>query len=119
SDFFNSDLVKKKIGIEVEEVTPQVAAALGLGDKRGVIINEVEPDSPAARAGLQKNMIITTVDGQVTWHSDRQPAPGYVPVAKALYGKKKGEKSQFEVIVPQRRGRYIQFQQATVEVTVR
>jgi hypothetical protein len=42
-----------------------------------------------------------------------------VPVAKALYAKKKGERSQFEVIVPQRIGRYIQFQQARVEVTVR
>jgi S1-C subfamily serine protease len=119
SDFFNSDLVEKKIGIEVEEVTPQLADALGLGDKRGVIINRVEPNSPAARAGLRKNMIITTVDGQVTWHSDSQPAPSYVPVAKALYGKKKGEQSQFGVIIPQRIGRYLQFQQATVTVSVR
>jgi S1-C subfamily serine protease len=119
SDFFNPDLIEKKIGIEVEEVTPQLADALGLGDKRGVIINRVEANSPAARAGLRKNMIITTVDGQVTWHSDRQPAPSYVPVAKALYGKKKGEQSQFGVIIPQRIGRYLQFQQATVTVSIR
>jgi serine protease Do len=118
SSFFNSDLVRKKIGLKVEELTPQVAARLGLGDKRGVIINDVEEGSPAAEAGLQKNMIITTVDGQVTWH-DRQPAPAYVPVAKALYAKAKGDKSQFEVIVPVRIGRYLQFQQAKVEVAVR
>ena len=118
SDFFNSDLIRKKIGIDVEEVTPQLAEALELGDRRGVIIDEVEPNSPAARAGLRKNMIITTVDGQVTWYSG-QPAPSYVPVAKALYGKKKGEKSQFGVIIPQRVGRYLQLQQATVTVTVR
>ena len=118
-DFFNSELVRKKIGIDVEEVTPQAAAALELGEKRGVIITAVERDSPAARAGLQKNMIITTVDGQVTWYNDRQPAPSYVSVAKALYKKKKGEKSQFELIVPQRIGRYIRLQPASVEVAVR
>ena len=118
SSYFNTDLVRKKIGLSVEELTPQLAETLGLGDKRGVIINEVEEGSPAARARLQKNMIITTVDGQVTWH-DRQPAPSYVPVAKALYAKTKGDKSQFEVIIPRRVGRYIEFQQAKVEVTVR
>jgi S1-C subfamily serine protease len=118
STFFNSDLVRKKIGLSVEELTPQAAAALELGDKRGVIITEVDRDSPAARAGLQKNMIITTVDGQVTWH-EGQRAPSYVPVAKALYAKRRGEKSQFEVIIPRRVGRYIDLQQAKVEVTVR
>jgi serine protease Do len=119
STFFNSDLVRRKIGLKVDELTPQVASRLGLGDKRGVIINDVEEGSPAAEAGLQKNMIITTVDGQVTWH-DRQPAPSYVPVAKALYAKAKGDKSQFEVIVPVRIGRSgIQFHQAKVEVVVR
>ena len=118
STFFNSDLIRKKIGLAVEELTPDIADTLGLGDKHGVVITEVDADSPAARAGLQKNMIITTVDGQVAWR-EKQSAPSYVPVAKALYAKGKGDRSQFEVIIPQRVGRYIQFQQAKVEVVVR
>jgi serine protease Do len=118
STFFNSELVRKKIGLTIEDLTPQIAETLGLGEKRGVLITEVDRDSPAARAGLQKNMIITTVDGQVTWR-EKQPAPSYVSVAKALYAKKKGETSQLEVIVPRRRGRYIEFQQAKVDVAVR
>ena len=118
NSFFNSDLIRKKIGLSVEELTPQLAANLGLGDKRGVLITSVEPGSPAAAAELQKNMIITTVDGQVAWQ-EKQPAPSYVPVAKALHAKSKGDKSQLEVIVPVRIGRYIQFQQAKVEVAVR
>ena len=72
----------------------------------------------AAALALAGTGCITTVDGQVTWH-DRQPAPSYVPLAKALYAKAKGDKSQFEVIVPVRIGRYLQFQQAKVEVSVR
>ncbi len=118
SSFFNPDLVRQKIGILVEELTPQAAAALDLGEKRGVIINEVDRDSPAARAGLQKNMIITMVDGQVTWRKD-QPAPSYVAVAKALHARKAGEKSVLEVIVPRRVGRYLELPRVNVEVTVR
>ncbi len=118
STFFNSDLIRKKIGLAVEELTPQIADTLGLSEKHGVMITDVDAGSPAARAGLQKNMIITTVDGQVAWR-EKQSAPSYVPVAKALYAKRKGDKSQFDVIIPQRIGRYIQFQQAKVEVAVR
>ena len=63
-------------------------------------------------------MIITMVDGQVTWH-EQQKAPSYVPVAKMLHAKKTGEKSQFDVVIPLRRGRFINLQKATVEVPVR
>ncbi|HTD67032.1 MAG TPA: trypsin-like peptidase domain-containing protein [Candidatus Limnocylindria bacterium] len=118
SSFFNSDLVRKKIGLSIEDVTPEIARTLGLGDKRGVVITDVDADSPAARAGLQKNMIITTVDGQVAWY-EMQPAPSFVPVAKALYAKARGDKSQFEVIIPRRVGRFVELQQAKVEVAVR
>jgi predicted metalloprotease with PDZ domain len=118
SSFFNSDLIRKKIGLSVEELTPQLAANLGLGDKRGVLITSVEEGSPAAAAELQKNMIITTVDGQITWQ-EKQTAPSYVPMAKALFAKNKGDKAQFEVIIPLRVGRFIQFQQVKLEVPVR
>ena len=116
--YFNTDLIRKKIGATVEELTPELADALGLGSTRGAIVTEVERGSPADRVGLSKNMIITMVDGQVTWH-DQQKAPSYVPVAKMLYAKKPGEKSHFDVAIPLRRGRFISLQKAQVEVPVR
>lgn len=118
SAFFNSELVRGKIGITVAELTPQAAQTLGLGDKHGVIITGVDSGSPAEKSGLQKNMIITTVDGQTTWR-DQQPAPSYVSVAKALHAKKPGDISEFELIIPRRTGRYLQMQEARVRVTVR
>ena len=116
--FFNSDLIQKKIGATVEELTSELANALGLGSTRGAIITDVDSGSPAERVGLSKHMIITMVDGQTTWH-EQQKAPSYVPVAKMLYAKKTGDKSQFDVVIPVRRGRFIQLQQAKVEVPVR
>jgi hypothetical protein len=40
-------------------------------------------------------------------------------VAKALHAKEPGQKSQFEVIIPRRVGRYLELPRANVEVTVR
>lgn len=45
------------------DVTPSVAAQEGLGDVRGVLIGDIVPNSPAARAGLRAGDVITALDG--------------------------------------------------------
>jgi len=52
------------IGISFEAVDPQVASALNLGATQGAVVMTVEPASPAARAGLQQNDVITAINGQ-------------------------------------------------------
>jgi S1-C subfamily serine protease len=52
------------LGVEIGEVTPDKAKDLKLSSARGVIVTEVEPDSPAAKAGLKENDVITQYDGQ-------------------------------------------------------
>jgi len=116
--YFNPDLIRARTGASVEEFTAAQAEALGLGDRRGVIITEVEPNSPAARARLQENMIITGADGQAAWY-DGQKSPAYVPIARVLNAKKPSDKVQLEIIAPRRAGRYVQLQQGKIEVSVR
>jgi len=53
-----------RIGIGIQDVTPDLAEALGLGDLRGAVIANVEPGSPAERAGLQVGDVVTAVDGR-------------------------------------------------------
>lgn len=53
------------LGVEIGEVTAEKAKDLKLAGLRGVIVMDVEPDSPAARAGLKENDVITQYDGQV------------------------------------------------------
>jgi serine protease Do len=52
------------LGIEIGEVTPENAKDLKLPAARGVIVDDVEPDSPAANAGIKEKDVITQYDGQ-------------------------------------------------------
>jgi S1-C subfamily serine protease len=51
------------IGIEADNITPEIAQALGLGEQRGVLIIAVVPGGPADRAGLRGTEV--TSNGQV------------------------------------------------------
>jgi serine protease Do len=48
----------------MNNVTPEIARRAGLETTRGAVIRSVEPDSPAARRGLQPGDIILRVGGQ-------------------------------------------------------
>jgi S1-C subfamily serine protease len=53
------------LGVEIGEVTAERAKDLKLTAERGVVVMDVEPDGPAAKAGLKENDVITQYDGQV------------------------------------------------------
>ncbi|HUO35463.1 MAG TPA: PDZ domain-containing protein [Candidatus Acidoferrum sp.] len=53
------------LGIEIQEVTSQNAKDLKLKTVKGVVVQGVEPDGPAAKAGLKEDDVITEYDGQV------------------------------------------------------
>ena len=61
------------MGIQAEDVTPQLAAADGLSVQSGVLIskfyNDAAGQSPAQQAGLQAGDVITAVDGQAVSNS--------------------------------------------------
>lgn len=53
------------LGIRFDELTPPMAASLGLDkDTKGVAIVNVEPDSPAEKAGLERYDVITELEGE-------------------------------------------------------
>jgi serine protease Do len=51
------------LGVEMQPITPALAKAMGRSDHDGVVVDKVEPDSPAASADLRQGDIITAVDG--------------------------------------------------------
>jgi serine protease Do len=53
-----------KIGVEVSDLTPELAEKLGTKDQTGAVVTNVDSDSLAAAAGLRKGMLITKVDKQ-------------------------------------------------------
>jgi Do/DeqQ family serine protease len=59
------------LGIAVDPVTADLAEGLGLKkEMKGVIINNVDPDSPAAKAGLKRGDVIFSIDGKTITSTD-------------------------------------------------
>ncbi len=52
------------LGVAVQDLTPAVKRGLGLSAVRGVLVGDVTPDSPAARAGLRRGDVIIAIDGK-------------------------------------------------------
>lgn len=52
-----------RIGVAIQDLTPDLAHAMGSRIGEGAIIGSVERNSPAARAGLRKGDVVTAVDG--------------------------------------------------------
>jgi Do/DeqQ family serine protease len=53
-----------RLGILIQDLTPGIAEALALDLERGAVVTQVEPDSPAERAGLEAGDVIVEFDGQ-------------------------------------------------------
>lgn len=70
------------LGVSIQEVTPDLAKAFNLPSAEGALVGDVTPDSPGAKAGLQKGDVITALNGQkiADYHDLRlrisQTAPG-------------------------------------------
>ncbi|MET4683093.1 Do family serine endopeptidase [Brevundimonas faecalis] len=56
-------VVRPWLGVKGDTVSADIARSLGLSRPQGLIITEVYPQGPGARAGLEQGDVITAVDG--------------------------------------------------------
>ena len=52
------------LGVTLQALTPEIAESLGMKEVSGVLVNDVAPDSPAARAGMRRADVVTAVGGR-------------------------------------------------------
>ncbi len=57
------------LGIQIQDITDDVAEYYGLSDREGVVVYQVLPDAPASKAGMKDGDIIKAFDGQTIHHS--------------------------------------------------
>jgi len=57
-------VVRGYLGLYPQDVTPALAKQFGLSQPSGALVGEVEPDTPAARAGLKRGDVIVAMNGQ-------------------------------------------------------
>ena len=78
--FFGSN---RQIGISVSSLSKQLGEYFGVTDGKGILVDSVRENSPAAKAGLKAGDVIVEADGkEVKNHAD---------LIRALNGKKEGD----------------------------
>ncbi len=58
----NGKVVRGYLGVGAQDLTPTLAESLGLKAQRGALVADVQPDSPAAKAGLKNGDVIIAVN---------------------------------------------------------
>jgi len=65
------------LGVAIQPLTPELAKSFGAKDTKGVLVSDVVPDSPAAKAGIKAGDILLEFHGKRTeMPSDVQRAVG-------------------------------------------
>jgi len=52
------------LGVQIQQMTPEIASSLGVPSERGALVADVSPNSPAARAGLKQGDVIVKFNGR-------------------------------------------------------
>ncbi len=79
-----------RLGVGVIEISPELRQHFGAPKDRGVLVNSVRADQPAARAGVRVGDLVTEVDGA---------AVGSVSdILEAMSDRKKGERITIDVM---------------------
>jgi serine protease Do len=106
------DLIRQKLGADLQELTPELARSFGLAPKSGLVVAEVERGSPADRAELRPGYVITGVQ------TDR--ISELLHVGTVLSKAKGGDDLRLTLLVPQRRGAMIVgYRQASTVAKIR
>jgi Do/DeqQ family serine protease len=53
-----------RVGVVIQQIDADLAASLGLEAARGALVSDVEPNSPAAAAGIRRGDVIVAINGQ-------------------------------------------------------
>ena len=66
-------VTRGRIGVQIEQVSKEIAESIGLGRPQGALVRGVEAGAPADKAGIEAGDIITRFDGKVIEKSSDLP----------------------------------------------
>jgi len=66
-------VTRGRIGVQIQEVTKELAEAFGLPKPSGALVNSVEKGGPADKGGVEADDVITKVDGREVRSSTELP----------------------------------------------
>jgi len=106
--YFNPDLIRGKIGATLEELTPDIAKALGYNSTNGLVVSQVDSESLADKAGLITGVVVVAID--------EQEVNDVVSAARLLHGKESGDRLALDIVQIRRSGLFLR--RATGRVTL-
>ena len=59
----NGRVARGWLGVQIQNVTPDIAESLGMDEPRGAIISSVVAGGPAADAGFERSDVVLSIDG--------------------------------------------------------
>jgi Do/DeqQ family serine protease len=81
----HGEVRRGRIGVSIQDLTPDLANVLGIAETLGAVVGSVEEGSPASDAGLQPGDVIVTVNGrEITGSADLRNRVGLAPVGSDL-----------------------------------
>jgi serine protease Do len=83
------------LGVVLTDVTPDLQRSLRLSVSRGALVQDVNTNSPAERAGLRPYDVILTVDGRDVWTNEE--------LIRDISGRQPGTTARLEVLRDGRR----------------
>jgi len=78
------------LGVNIQSVTPEIAASLGIKDTKGALVATVVPGGPAAKAGFEQGDIVTAIDGQ--------PVDDFTDLTRKVASVPTGQSATFSVM---------------------
>ena len=60
----HGEVTRGWIGVQIQPVTEDIAGSMGLRKAEGALVDEPQPDGPAARAGIRSGDVIQSVNGE-------------------------------------------------------
>ncbi len=90
------------IGVQVQNVTPELAKSFGMSEAKGALVAEVNPGTPAEKAGIQRGDIIIEFNGHPIQEMNELPrlvaetAPGSKATVKVL---RNGKEMNFDITI--------------------
>jgi serine protease DegS len=102
-------VIRGWLGVTTQTLAPDQARALGLPEPYGIILTTVQPGSPADRAGLRPNDVITHVNDEpvVVWQDALRSIAAMRPGTKViLSGSRLGQPFRVHTEVAERPSRF-------------
>ncbi|MFZ5807567.1 MAG: trypsin-like peptidase domain-containing protein [Verrucomicrobiota bacterium] len=92
-------ILKDRFGLHLQVLTPELSRALGYRQTKGLLISDVDPNSPADAAGVEQGMLLVGIGPKRIATEDDLP--------RDLTRLKKGEQARLTFVILKKQDRFI------------